>query len=176
MIIIEVEKPVSDGKRKRKYQHEPAVDENHPKMTASSSGYPTPPSSFSEKETDTSPQRVLSNQSVNFVFTSSSVKGSSKSTIGGRKSIGPSLTPTMPIDLESPPKVQDTKPATNKVGETSAEEPSSHGMQGDDGNNPRHRARRINQNSTRIVSPSEANMFDENPRGMIKEPSTQSSK
>lgn len=179
MTIIEVEKPLSDGsKRKRKYQQEPAVDGNHPKMTASSSSYPTPSSSFSEKGSGTSAQRVLSNQSVDFVFLSSSVKGSSKSIIGGRKSIGPSLTPTMPIPYESPPKVQGTRPSTNKVDDTSAEEPSSHGMQGDDGNVPRRTARRmsVDQNSKRIVSPSEANMFDSNPRGVIKEPSTESSK
>lgn len=173
MTIIEVEKPSRDGKRKPKYQHELTVDENHPKAIVSSSGFPsvnpTPSSSLSEKKIDSSPQRVLSNQSVDFVFLSSSVKWSSKSIIGGRKSIGPSITPTIPAELESPPKVQDIKPTTKTKSDINTEEPFNYKMQGDDGNTPSHITRRsIGQNKPKpqgasSVSPSEdANMPDLN--------------
>lgn len=174
MTIVEVEKPPRDNKRKPKYQHhELTVDENHPKAVVSSSGFPsvnpTPSSSFSEKEIDSSPHRVLSNQSVDFVFSSSSEKGSSKSIIGGQQSIGPSITPTIPAELESPPKVQDFKQTTKTKSDISTEEPFNYEMQGDDGNIPSHITRRsIGQNKPKpqeasSVSPSEdANMPDLN--------------
>lgn len=189
MTIIEVEQPWPDGERKSKHQHKLTVDENPLKATVSSPGFPsvkpTPSSSISTKANGASPQMTLSSHQMIFVPSSLSVEILSKSIIGVQTSINPSLTPTMPAEVESPPKEQRPKPTTKPEFDTNTEEPSSYGMQGDDGNIPRQTTRRsIDQNRTRMtislkprgassVSPPEhVDMFNMNARGMVEKHST----
>ncbi len=192
MTIIEVEQPWPDGERKSKHQHKQTVDENPPKATVRYRGYPsvkpTPSSSFSKKANGASPQRTLPSHPVIFVPSSLSVEISSKSIIGEQTSINPSLTPTMPAEVESPPKEQRPEPTTKPEMDTNTEEPSRYGMQGDDGNipSPRHTTRRsVNLNRTRMaislklrgnssVSPPDehVDMFNMNSRGMVEKHST----
>ena len=187
MIIIEVEKPSPDGEGKPKHQHTLTADENHPTSTVPLPGLPSvnpTPSTHSPKTNGAASQRKHLFHSE--VVASSSGEISSMSSIGVQSSIGPSFTPTMPADLESPPNVQRTKPTTKAKFDTNTEEPSSFEMQGDDGNIPRHTTKRsIEQNSTRTtislkprgassVTPSEhVNTLDLNARGIVDEHSTE---
>ena len=132
LTITKTEIPWSDYNGKPKHHDDKLeIQKQHLNVTASSLGFPSrdhaPSSSFSTKANGASTQMTFSSHSM--VLVSPSVQASSISITGLPKSINPSLAPTMPAKMRSPPpppKVPSTKAAINTV----TEEPRSQKIPG----------------------------------------------
>ena len=189
LTIIEKEIPWSGDKRNLKHHDDKFTSEKqHLNVSSSSLGFPSrdqaPSSSSSTKANRASTQMTFSSHSV--VLVSSSVEASSISISGLPKSISPSLAPTKPAKRRSPPpppNVPRTKPTAKTNFDAITKEPSSHEMQGDQGDIPSRHTRRIDQNinitagsskrrAASSVSPSKyvvtVDMFDLNARGVVE--------
>ena len=106
-MIKEMEKPWPDGKREPKHEQKLTVDEKDGKATITSHGLP------SVKPTPTKANSGAAHDQMTTFPSDDSVGSVLPSLDRLRKSIGPSLTPAIPAEYQSPPKVQRTK-ATEK--------------------------------------------------------------